>query len=146
MPRINGNDFVITAATSAAGTQEMFLHATSGTWDWTDAVIETTSKDSNSKAEFISGRQTGTIAIDGLIDYSTATANTMNTVDIFDRYYDGDIFHCVISGDDTTGTGRVTYSAQVLLTSLSQTGGSDEVATYSLSGQITGEVTKTVMT
>lgn len=144
MARINGNDFVITAASTASGTQEMFLHATSGTIDHTDAVIETTSKDSNSNAEFLTGRKNYTISVDGLIDYSSTTANTMNSVDIWDAVQAGSTFFWAASGDTTEGSGKVTYSGSAIATSFSQAGGADEVATYSLSLQGTGTITKTV--
>lgn len=144
MAKINGNDFVITAAATSSGTQETFLHATSGTLDFTDAVIETTSKDSNSFSEFLTGRKNYTISVDGLMDYTLATANTMNTVDLFDMVQAGSTFFWAMSGDLTEGSGKVTYSGSAIATSFNQTGGSDETATYSISLQGTGTITKTV--
>lgn len=144
MGKINGNDFVITAATTDGGTQNMFLHANSGTYESTNAVIEATTKDSNSQAEFISGRLSRTISVDGLLDYSGDTMNTLNTVELRDLHEAGSTFFWAMSGDDTDGTGKVTYSGSAISTSYSETGNSDEVAAYSMSFQVTGVVTKTV--
>ncbi len=144
MAKINGNDFVITGATTSSGSQQTYLHATSSSIDYTDAVIETTSKDSNSVAEFLSGRKTYTITVDGLIDYSTDSATSLNTVELFDLVQSGGSLFWAASGDETVGTGKVTYSGEALITSFNQTGGSDETATYSLSLQGTGVITKTV--
>ena len=209
MAVINGNDFVVTGALTSSGTQQTFLHANTSTIDHTDAVIEATTKDSDSTAEYISGRKTYTISVDGLLDYSgtgtspqsqtfsgngTLTAFTLtntpltgtitvtvggvattaftvagsvitfssapaagtdnivvayssnlvglDTVELFDVAQAGSTIFWAASGDDRTGTGRVTYSGQALITSYSQSGGSDEVASYSMSLQGTGVITK----
>lgn len=144
--KINGNDFVITAAQTADGTQETFLHSNTASLEFTDAVIDVTTKDSDSSSEFLSGRATYTISLDGLMDYSTDTASTWNTVDLFDYVQAGSTFYWSMSGDDRAGTGRTTYSGQAIATSFSQSGGSDEAAAYSLALQGTGLITKTIAT
>lgn len=148
MAKINGNDFVITAATSDGGMQEMFLHSNTASLEYTKTVIETTTKDSNSIATYIPGRNSYTMSVDGLLDYAGGdTANTRDTAEVFDLIQQVDtILFWAMTGDSTSGTGKITYSGQAILTSHSQSGGSDETAAWSASLQGSGAITKTVAT
>ena len=47
-----------------------------------------------------------------------------------------------ITGDETVGTGKITYEGSAFIDSLEQSGGSDDVATWSLSATGNGALTK----
>ena len=143
MAKIQGNDFVVTGAITEAGTQELFLHANSCSIDHTNAVIDVTTRDNDSASEYLSGRTSYTLSVDGVIDYDDASTASLNSVELFDLAQTGATIFWVSSGSQIVGTGRVTYSGQAIITSFSQTGASDETATYSMSLQGTGLITKT---
>ena len=83
MAVINGNDFVLTAASTSSGAKQVFAHAQTASISFSNSLIETTTKSSNSWMENISGRKSFTISTDGLIDYLTV-ATSENVVGLTD--------------------------------------------------------------
>ena len=149
MAVINGNDFVLTGIGTSGGTKQVFAHAQTASIDFSNALIETTTKSSNSWAEFISGRKGFTISTDGLIDYATV-ATALNVVTLTDMAIQdgsntGEIFF-TITGDTVEGTGNISYQGSARIDSLNQTGGTDDVATWSLSATGNGALTKVIAT
>ena len=71
MAVLNGNDITFVAATtSTEADKDLFAHATSCTLSVSNSTIETTTKDSSSWMEIISGKKSYTISVDGLVDYA----------------------------------------------------------------------------
>ena len=141
MAVINGNDFVLTAASTSNGSKQVFAHAQTASISFSNSLIETTTKSSNSWMENISGRKSFTISTDGLIDYLTvATAD--NVVSLTDLAIAGTEIFFAITGDETVGTGKITYEGSAFIDSLEQSGGSDDVATWSLSATGNGALSK----
>ena len=130
MAVLNGNDLVLGIATTA--TTVAFAHSESASISFNNSLIDTTTKDSASWEEMISGRKSWSVSTDGLVDFATVSGAT-NTVafatlalagtEVFVRFG-------VDSGDAYTG------SAFIESFELSST--SDDVATYSVSLKGTG--------
>ena len=135
MAVINGNDFVIKYATTEAGTKLVFGHAQSASISFSNSLIETTTKDSASWMENITGKKSFTISTDGLIDYAVvATENNFE-----------DFADTAIAGTKvffTIGTGDGTYEGEAFIDSFEGSGGTDDVATYSVSLTGTGALAK----
>ena len=77
MAKFNGNDLVL-AINSTEGSELAFAHSQSASISFSNALIDVTSKDSNSWEEMISGRKSFSISTDGLADFvnSETTATT----------------------------------------------------------------------
>ena len=141
MAVINGNDFVLSAASTSSGAKQVFAHAQTASISFSNSLIETTTKSSNSWMENISGRKSFTISTDGLIDYLTV-ATSENVVGLTDLAIAGTEIFFSITGDETVGTGKITYEGSAFIDSLEQSGGSDDVATWSLSATGNGALSK----
>ena len=138
---INGNDFVLTGASTSGGTKQVFAHAQTASISFSNSLIETTTKSSNSWMENISGRKSFSISTDGLIDYATVS-NQENVVSLTDLAINGTEVFFTITGDPTVGSGNISYQGSGFIDSLEQTGGSDDNATWSLSITGNGALTK----
>lgn len=135
MATFKGNDFVIKYATTDSGTKQVFAHAQSASLSFSNSLIETTTKDSDSWTEMISGKKSFSLSTDGLIDYATI-ADKHN----FEAFAD-----VAIAGTKiffTVGNGSDTYEGEGFIESFEANGGTDDVATYSCSISGTGELTK----
>ena len=135
MAVINGNDFTIKYATTESGTKDVFAHAQSASISFSNSLIETTTKDSSSWMENISGKKSFTLSTDGLIDYSTVT-NANNFEEFADVAIAGTLVYFTI------GTTDGTYEGQAYIDSFEGSGGTDDVATYSCSLTGTGALAK----
>lgn len=96
-------------------------------------TMETTTKDSNGYKEFVSGLKDWTISADGVIVQSDAGFTALE-----DAYLSGEPVEVQIS----TGTTNV-YKGLAIITSFPIEAPYDDLATYSLSFQGTGALTKT---
>jgi len=100
-------------------------------------TIDITTKDSSGYRELLAGLRSGSISVSGLIDY--ADASNKDVTDLYDAW-EGRTeltlkFSSEISGDES-------YTANGFLTSLEQSGGTEDTATYSATFELTGEVTE----
>jgi TP901-1 family phage major tail protein len=100
-------------------------------------TIDITTKDSAGYRELLGGLRSGSISCSGLIDYQDAS--NKDVTDLYDAW-EGRTeltlkFSSEISGDES-------YTANGFLTSLEQSGGTEDTATYSATFELTGEVTE----
>lgn len=138
MARINGNDLVIklvTRPTSGSATTLVVAHSTTASLSISDALIDITSKDSNSWEEHLTGRKSATLSGEALLDLSTIT-NQNSATSILDLQVAG----TQINWD--FGAGTDVYQGTGFFTSVTANGPSDDVATYSFEIKVTGAVTK----
>ena len=145
MPRINGNDLKlyiatdetrVTSTSGAAGERIPFAHAQTVTLDFSNSVIDVTTKDSNSWRQIISGQKSFTLSTDGLLDNFLQTATDVRNTDDINMY--------AINGTTLYfdfGVGNARFSGQGVISSLSQSGGTDDAATYSVTIDGSGELT-----
>ena len=100
-------------------------------------TIDITTKDSAGYRELLAGLRSGSISVSGLIDYTDAS--NKDVTDLYDAW-EGRTeltlkFSSELSGDES-------YTANGFLTSLEQSGGTEDTATYSATFELTGEVTE----
>jgi TP901-1 family phage major tail protein len=100
-------------------------------------TIDITTKDSAGYRELLGGLRSGSISCSGLIDYQDAS--NKDITDLYDAW-EGRTeltlkFSSEIAGDES-------YTASGFLTSLEQSGGTEDTATYSATFELTGEVTE----
>ena len=140
---INGNDFVLTTASTSGGTKQVHAHAQTASISFSNSLTESTTKSSNSWMENISGRKSFTLSTDGLIDYATV-AESENIVSLTNLAIAGTEVFFTVTGDPTVGTGNISYQGSGFIDSLEQSGGSDDVATWSLSITGNGALTEVI--
>lgn len=117
-------------------------HTTSCTIDLQHALADASSKDSAGWAESISGRRSGTVSFEGLVDYADdgTTAQGLGSL-ISEGILNRKKFSLVYG---TQETGDTVYSADAFLAQISSSAPDEETVTYSGSFTITGEITESV--
>jgi len=101
-------------------------------------LIDATTKDSGNWAEHIKGMRTASLSISGLMDYSSSFG-----VDEFaDMIVSAQSANFVFA---TSTSGDTKYTGTVDLSDLEQTTANDDVASWSGTLQVTGELTKTTV-
>ena len=133
MAVLNGNDLVLGIATTA--TTVAFAHSQSASISFSNSLIDTTTKDSASWEEMISGRKSWSLSTDGLVDFAAVSGAT-NTVGFATLALAGtEVF--VRFGVD----GGDAYTGSAFIESFELSSTSDDVATYSVSLKGTGVLT-----
>ena len=141
----NGNDLVLAIHTTS-GSEVKFAYSTSTTFDFSNGLLESTNKDSSSFTQFISGRQSGTISTDGLVDFDDVASATA-TEQFSDYALAGSTVFwkfdlpvtTSLSAGDMTG-----WSGQAIIDSFSISAASDEIVTYSVNLTLITKPVKTV--
>jgi TP901-1 family phage major tail protein len=98
-------------------------------------TIDITTKDSAGYRELLAGMRSGSISVSGLIDYQSADKDT---VDLYTAWENRTSLTLKFSSEITSDT---SFTASGFLTSLEQSGGTEDTATYSATFEITGQVT-----
>lgn len=104
-------------------------------------TIDITTKDSAAFRELLPGVRSGSISVSGLIDYVDA-ANK----DFIDLYaaWEGRTELTLKFSKATLGTGEASFGANAYITSLEQSGGTEDTASYSATFELTGTIDETV--
>lgn len=113
--------------------------ATSCEISFSSNMLETTSKDSAGDAEFLPGLRNATVSTEAL--YTDASSD-LNQDDLFTMQKDRTKV-VLIFGVNTTG--KVIYTADAYISSLSISAPMEDVTTYSVEFQITGSVVKSTV-
>jgi TP901-1 family phage major tail protein len=105
-------------------------------------TIDITTKDSAGFRELLGGVRSGSISVSGLIDYTDADSNK----DVTDLWtaWEARTAVTVKFSKATEVTGDLSFSASAIITSLEQSGGTEDTATYSATFELTGAITDTV--
>jgi TP901-1 family phage major tail protein len=99
-------------------------------------TIDITTKDSAGYRELLGGLRSGSISVSGLIDYQDAN---QDVTDLYDAWEGRTALTLKFSSEIT---GDESYTATGFLTSLEQSGGTEDTATYSATFELSGEVTE----
>ena len=103
-------------------------------------TIDITTKDSAGYRELLAGLRSGSMSCNGLIDYQSSNEDTVDLVTAWTNRTSLTLkFSNEITGDQS-------YTASGFLTSLEQSGGTEDTATYSASFELTGVVTPATIT
>jgi|TARA_R110002153_G_scaffold207785_1_gene360521 TP901-1 family phage major tail protein len=98
-------------------------------------TIDITTKDSAGYRELLAGLRSGSMSCNGLIDYQSSNTDT---VDLVAAWTNRTALTLKFSNELT---GDQSYTASGFLTSLEQSGGTEDTATYSASFELSGVVT-----
>jgi len=99
-------------------------------------TIDITTKDSAGYRELLGGLRSGSISVSGLIDYQDGA--NQDVTDLYDAWEGRTALTLKFSSEIT---GDESYTATGFLTSLEQSGGTEDTATYSATFELSGEVT-----
>ena len=130
---------MLKSATTSGGTKTIFAHAQSASLSISNALIDVTTKSSNSWKEMISGQKSFSLSSDGLVDYATV-ADAQNFTALADLAIAGTKIFFEIGVGTTAGE---QYQGEAFISSIEQSGGTDDAATYSISLEGTAALTKT---
>lgn len=146
MAVFNGNDLVL-AIHATSGSEVKFAHAQSASISFSNSLLDTTTKDSNSWEEMISGRKSFSISADGLVDFDDVASAT-STEGFADFAIAGTkVFFTFerAAGSLASGT-MLGWEGSAFIESFEVSAGADEVATYTVSLKGTGALTKSDVT
>lgn len=105
-------------------------------------TIDITTKDSAGFRELLGGVKSGSMSVSGLVDYNDASNKDVS--DLFTALNDRTSLTLKF-GKATPVVGEdFNYSASGFITSLEQSGGTEDTATYSASFELSGAITQTV--
>ena len=149
--RINGNDLQLyygtaetraTTTTGAAGERLPLAHAQTVSLEVSNSLIDVTTKASNSWKEMISGQKSFTLSADGLVDdYTASSPITAREIGDAVTANGSNISSVAINGTRLYfefGVGNSRFTGSGFISSFSQTGGTDDAPTYSVSIESTG--------
>jgi len=103
-------------------------------------TIDITTKDSAGYRELLAGLRSGSMSCNGLIDY--ADASNKDVTDLYAAWEGRTKLTLKFSSEIT---GDTSFTVDGFLTSLEQSGGTEDTATYSATFELTGEVTDAVI-
>jgi len=121
---------------TVGGTDTLIAAATDCSLSLSMETIDITTKDSAGYRELLAGVRSGSMSVSGLIDYTDAS--NQDVTDLFAAYNNRTILSLVFSNAEV---GDQKYSASGFMTSLEQSGGTEDTATYSATFELTGIVT-----
>ena len=104
-------------------------------------VIDITTKDSAGFRELLPGLRSGSMSVSGLVDY--VDASNQDYTDLFTAFENRTLLTLKFS-KATLATGEISIAAGAYLTSLEQSGGTEDTATYSATFELTGAIDDTV--
>ena len=103
-------------------------------------TIDITTKDSAGYRELLAGLRSGSMSCNGLIDY--VDASNKDVTDLYGAWEGRTELTLKFSSEIT---GDTSFEASGFLTSLEQSGGTEDTATYSATFELTGQVTDAVI-
>jgi len=103
-------------------------------------TIDITTKDSSGYRELLGGLKSGSISCSGLIDY--LDASNKDIVDLWTAWENRTSLTLKFSKANES-TGELSFAASGFITSLEQSGGTEDTATYSVTFELTGAITDT---
>ena len=102
-------------------------------------TIDITTKDSAGYRELLGGLKSGSISVSGLIDY--LDASNKDITDLWTAWENRTSLTLKFSKANET-TGELSFSASGFITSLEQSGGTEDTATFSATFELTGTITQ----
>ena len=103
-------------------------------------TIDITTKDSAGFRELLGGVRSGSISVSGLVDY--LDASNKDVTDLWTAW-EARTAVTVKFAKANEETGELSFSASAIITSLEQSGGTEDTATYSATFELTGAITDT---
>lgn len=122
-------------------TFELIACATSGSFSGSREVIDATTKDNDGRREILAGGSSWTVSAEGLIEYGLS-ADVRGAADIFDLWNNNTKVRIAWT---TGANGDNMYYGNAFITSYEESAGLNEVASYSVTFEGDGSITKAVI-
>lgn len=127
--------------TAANDTYDLIACATSGTFSGSMEVLDATTKDNDGQREILTGGLTWSMTAEGMVQYDLATTVNSN-IDLFDLWANKTKLRLAW----TTGeSGDYMYYGNAYITSYEESAGLNEMASYSVTFEGDGSITKAVV-
>lgn len=125
-------------------TDKIFAGTTGNSFDLQVNTLEALTKQDAGNPRVIGAKTSGTISIDGLVTLNDTgdAATQVDKNDIIDLVQAKTAIDFVYGGDQS---GDIVRKGKILLTSYSEKTDAENLATYSVSGTISGAITKTTL-
>jgi TP901-1 family phage major tail protein len=104
-------------------------------------TIDITTKDSAAFRELLPGVRSGSISVSGLIDY--VDTSNKDFIDLYAAWETRAVLSLKFSKANLQ-TGDASFAANAFITSLEQSGGTEDTASYSATFELTGVIDETV--
>ena len=142
MALLNGNALTL-AIDSVEGSEQVFAHSIGASLSVNNSLIDTTSVDSNSWEQVISGRKNFSISTDGLADFDDV-ASSKSTEQFSDLALAGTKVFFMFTRPDAglTSGDLLGWSGEAFIESFEISRSSDDNITYSCSLKGSGELSK----
>lgn len=137
MAIFNGTNLGVYITTGSPAADVLIAAATDCSLSLNMETIDITTKDSAGYRELLGGLRSGSVSVSGLIDYQDAS--NQDVTDLYAAWENRTSLSLVFSSN-TPGDEKYSFSG--FLTSLEQSGGTEDTATYSATFEITGTVTE----
>lgn len=122
-------------------TWELVACATSGTFTGSMEVLDATTKDNDGQREILTGGLTWSMSAEGLIQFDV-TSDVKGAIDLFDLW----TAKTRLRLSWTTGVdGDYMYYGQAYITSYEESAGLNEIASYSVTFEGDGAITKAII-
>lgn len=142
MAIVSSNSFKIQALNASTGTKVDIAHSQSASLSFSNSLIDTTTKSSDAWSSKMSGQRSFTLSSDGLSDYET-TASATNVITLASWAGVAGEMAMAQQVYFEIGIGSKTYDGSGWISSLEQSGGTDDAPTYSISIESNGSLTYT---
>lgn len=137
MAIFNGTKLGVYIQTGSPAADVLIAAATDCSLSLSMETIDITTKDSAGFRELLGGLRSGSVSVSGLIDYQDAS--NQDVTDLYSAWRNRTSLTLVVS-TNVSQDQKYTFSA--FLTSLEQSGGTEDTATYSASFEIDGQITE----
>ena len=141
MAVINGSDLILKVSPSDGGTERNIMHSQNCSLSTSLDLADITTKYNSGWKNAIPTMKSFSISADGLMDLNSTGTDT-ELDELFDQF-ESRIPVTFTFTRSTSVSGEYTFSGSGYITSLEVAAGTEEVATYSVSIEGNGQLTKT---
>lgn len=138
---ISGSNIVLSIDAAGGSSHAIIAGATSGTFNYNQDTIDSSTKDSSGRKEFINGATSWTLDCEAFYNVLDAAGSaTTNSADVLIAALAAGTAIGVEWKDGSGVTGAKTYTGSGYITSISESAAVGEFSTYSISVQGTGQL------
>lgn len=139
MATFNGTKLGVYLSTDSGTSYDLVAAATDCSLSISTETIDISTKDSSAWRELLPGMRSASLSVSGLIDYTAATGKKVTT-DLF-TLLENRTAVLVRFSNEVVGDKR--YGATAYITSLEQSAGTEDTATFSATFEISGAISET---
>lgn len=139
MATFNGTKLGVYISTNDGTSYQLVAASTECSMSITAEVIDISTKDSAAWRQLLPGMRSASLSVSGLIDYTSTDATKKYLPDLFDLMDNRQLVKLRFSNEVVADK---RYNCDGYITSLEQSAGTEDTATYSATFEITGAITE----